>query len=201
MDPDHSKLFKKIVQNSYTNILCCESILTNAVLIYNLRKEEYLNLIRSMKIDELEIKCSEKASYLSNNVIETSNKYKDDANFQISTLKKQYRQQKRKIFKEIEDATERLKKVTESIEISKIAIKEFKNQNNSPILESTKLYNDEKYKQLQRTNENIKKLSEKKSQWTKMINELKEIEISRKDKLPLRITTNNHHAFKDIINS
>lgn len=192
-----NKLFRIIVDNANLNIDRGYAILTNAILKSKSREGFCRNLGNDVKIIELDTDYEKRSNELIEKLHEKKSKYSEETNQVISNLRAKSKEEKKKLIKDIDSATERLRNANENVRLSKmilnshVEIPDF-----DPQLES---YGEKLNEQLQRAKEKIEKMNKKKSQWESTLAELANIEKSSNGSLIHRKQQKND--FQKIINS
>ncbi|OHT16553.1 hypothetical protein TRFO_13148 [Tritrichomonas foetus] len=184
-------LFDQMRTNALYNIECCYAHLAEAKLCRKNRKLEHQNLGRFLRIDELALSHEKKLFQLKESLDQIAAEEKEKTDHKINSLQRKARHRKKKILKEIEIASDRLKHANESIEISQLSLQSAADQSRFETLslqsDSSFIFNTDKIKdQLQRTKDRAEKMRMKKNEWEKTINDLRKIEEARKTRSPLR---------------
>ena len=169
-----NRLFRIIVDNANLNIDCGYAVLSNAILKAKTREGYCRNLVQAVKIVELDSDYEKRSKELIQKLYEKKKNYSDEANLIISTLRTKSKEEKKKLIKDIDSATERLRNANESVRLSKMKLDS--NVEIPDIDPQLISYNEKLQEQLQRAKEKIEKKRKKKSQWESTLAELANIE-------------------------
>ena len=155
------------------------------------------NLAQSVKISDLDTKIDDKTKELNEKISKKQKKYSEEANKVISALRAKSKEEKKKLIKDIDDATERLRNANENARLSKMMLN---SDVEIPEIDIQSISHNEKIQeQLQRAKEKIEKMNKKKSQWESTLAELAEIEKNNKGAIARRQKPKTD--FQKIINS